>query len=104
MSDFKGRKFSLINIAEKEIFCNGYIEVKDLKNVNEFIQILCLIPQNIKVKVIIEHLRYDDGTGLEDIDEETFNCLVDQFDDLVDEEKIDIEEDITFEINGFRDE
>lgn len=107
------KKFSVVTIfteEREEIFYEGFTEMDDLTDSDEFVEALLEIPSSKLVDVEIENMVLMerpciDGEKLniediEDIKEKELDSLIDNFEKLLEENYIYCEDVIEFKING----
>lgn len=103
------KKFTILTVIgenlEEDLYYPGFVEPDKLKNSKKFVEILSDVSELVKVNVKLEHCLLLDVKGEnEDISLEGLGILLDRFDYFLDNDHILLEEEITFEITGLKEE
>lgn len=110
------KKFSIITVfgsteeEDEEIFLPGFCEIDDLVHCDVLFEIMSEIPSSETADIEIEHCYLLDTPYVDeelngkmyagDISDEDIGFLLDNFDSLVEEDKIFCEDTINFELDG----
>ena len=98
------KKFSIVNVEEQEIFITGFVEPIDLSESEIFLDIMMEIDPSEVVPIEIEHCLMVDTEGDDDLSIEELDYVVENFDALLETDKIYCKETIEFDMNGLYEE